>query len=270
MDKQQEGQWIVPNPQIPRAFGAMNIFFGGILLLFGAGQVALTVYGPRIFKGFEEQARQQLEELKANRQVRIAELSDKVKAAKTEEEKKDLELELQSLKANQGLDPGVFDQAKQLQQDWRLVAYNYAGASAGIALNAVMIVSGVGLLLLAEWARRLAVVTSWLKIARWVTIVVATAFVVVPITTEKLQPMYQSIQAQATVRTGGGTAAFPMGGLAQFSAIITIFSAVGSALIASIYPVFVIYFLTRPRARAACLAARPPSHRGLDPEQAGP
>lgn len=271
MNKQQEGQWVVPNPQLPRSFGLMNIIFGSILLLFGVGQAALTFYSPVVFKGFEDQARRQLEELKAKRQTKIAELKDKVKTAKTEEEKKDLEMELQALQSNQGLDPAKFlDEIKSLQTDPRIAIYTYTEMSTGILLNLLMIVSGVGLLALAEWARRLAIATAWLKIARWVAIVAATTFVIVPITTEKMQPTFRSIEKQ-TGRFGGRAAPFAASNLAELSAMANVVTAVGTALVAVVYPVFVIWFLTRPPARAACLAAAKPSRAGgLDRELAGP
>ena len=37
MGDQVEGKWVVPNPQIPRTFGMMNLVFGILLLLIGAG-----------------------------------------------------------------------------------------------------------------------------------------------------------------------------------------------------------------------------------------
>ena len=30
---EQQGKWVVPNPQIPRSFGLMNIIFGAIMVL---------------------------------------------------------------------------------------------------------------------------------------------------------------------------------------------------------------------------------------------
>ena len=57
MVKPQQGTWVVPNPQIPRTFGIMNIVFGAILLqgrqnmpisvrpLFGFAAIAFTLFG---------------------------------------------------------------------------------------------------------------------------------------------------------------------------------------------------------------------------------
>ena len=48
MVKQQEGKWVVPNPQVPRTFGMLNIIFGILLLLFGAYSLVMLVIGPKI------------------------------------------------------------------------------------------------------------------------------------------------------------------------------------------------------------------------------
>lgn len=270
MEKQHEGQWVVPNPQIPRSFGLMNILFGVILLLLGAGQLALSYYSPKLFKWVEDRTQQQLEEAKAKRQAKIKELTEKVKTAKTEEEKKDIELELNALQSAPELNPAMFDEMKKLQHDRRLLIYNYSEMSAGIVLNVIMIVSGVGLVALAEWARRLAIVTAWLKIARWTAMTVATIFVILPITTEAMQPLNRSIQAQTTGRPGGPPSpSMVIANLTQISVVISVVSSIGTALVASVYPACLVWFLTRPPARAACMARSPSQSQALDRELPG-
>ncbi len=57
MGTQVEGQWVVPNPQVPRTFGMLNIVFGVVLFLFGAGSLAMTYFAPLLQKwafGFAE------------------------------------------------------------------------------------------------------------------------------------------------------------------------------------------------------------------------
>jgi hypothetical protein len=260
MKEEQEGQWVVPNPQIPRNFGLMNLIFGGILLLLGAGQAALTVYGPKLFQPLEDQFKERFKEENAKRETRIAELKDQIKVAKTEDEKANLQTELLGLQKKPELDPKMFDQAKSLQTDPRILAYTYTEMITGIILNVLMVVSGVGLLMLAEWARRLAVAVGWLKILRWVTIVAATAFVILPITTAKMEPMLRKVQMQVAAGPGGGASSFAVMAT-QMQAVLTIVTSVASAVIACIYPVFLIWFLTRPKARAACLAAKPPARK---------
>ncbi len=59
MVDKQEGQWVVPNPQVPRTFGMMNIIFGGLLLLMGVGYIGLWVVMPHYTKQIVDQASKQ-------------------------------------------------------------------------------------------------------------------------------------------------------------------------------------------------------------------
>ncbi|MGO9467185.1 MAG: hypothetical protein ACLQIB_51825 [Isosphaeraceae bacterium] len=270
MDKQSEGQWVVPNPQVPRSFGVMSIVFGALLLLYGAGLGLWTFYAPGFVKGFQDQFKEQLADQKAKRQAKIAELKDKVKAATKEEEKKELETELQALESTEGPDPNMLDDAISMNSDIRILTYTYTELATGILLNVCMIVAGCGLLALAEWARRMAIAIAWLKIARWGVIVGVTMLVIIPITTEKMNKMFTNIGKQATARSGRGGSPFPATSLAQMSAVVSAVTSVATAAIASIYPVCLIWFLTRPRARAACVAASKPPISLLGGELDGP
>ena len=61
MGEQQAGKWVVPNPQIPRTFGIMNLVFGILLFLVGAGYIAVWLVAPR----FQKQMMVQIEEQQA-------------------------------------------------------------------------------------------------------------------------------------------------------------------------------------------------------------
>ena len=68
-------QWVVPNPQIPRTFGLLNIIFGVLLLLTGAGMTAMLFVGPVIAKhGPVSGSKSSRAAKKAQREARIAEL----------------------------------------------------------------------------------------------------------------------------------------------------------------------------------------------------
>jgi len=270
MDKQPEGQWVVPNPQLPRSFGVMNIIFGALLLLYGAGLGLWTYYAPGFVKGFQDQFKEQIAEQNAKRKTQIAELKDKVKAAKTEEEKKDLEMQLGAMESTPGADPAMLDDVWSLNSDRRIQIYTYTELATGILLNVCMIVAGCGLLALAEWARRMAIAVAWVKIARWAVIIGVSMLLIIPITTEKMNKMFTSIEKQATAKTGRAGSPFPANSLAQMSAVVSAVTSVATAAIASIYPVCVIWFLTRPRARAACLVASKPAAPWPGGEIAGP
>ncbi len=179
-------------------------------------------------------------------------------AAKTQDEKDTIKARREALERVPDLNVTAMAEATNLSNR-TLAIYGYAEGIAGMVLNVLMIVSGIGLLLLHEWGRRLALGVAWLKILRWVTIVVATMVLIVPITTQMQQKMFESMNAQIKAQ-GGGRAPMPMTGLAQASAVMGAASAVFSALVAVIYPVLELWFLTRPRTLAVFLArSKPPS-----------
>ena len=51
-----------------------------------------------------------------------------------------------------------------IMSDRRLAVYYFTEVVSGMVLNIIMIISGIGLLRLTEWGRRLAITTAWLKI----------------------------------------------------------------------------------------------------------
>jgi hypothetical protein len=258
MVDKQEGQWVVPNPQVPRTFGMMNIVFGGLLLLMGAGYVAAWVLLPYYTKPLLDQAARQQTDRKAKRDAQIADLKRQEDAAKTEEDKESFQVQRENLERNAEPDMSEFMDLSNWNvfSDIRLAIYYCTELGVGMLLNLLMVISGVGLLGLAEWARRLAVGVAWAKILRWVAMTIMTMVLVLPITTQKMQKAFDQLEQQTKVR-GGRAGPFPMGSMAQFTAISGAVTAVFEALVFSIYPGLTIWFLTRPRVRAACMAKLP-------------
>jgi hypothetical protein len=116
-----------------------------------------------------------------------------------------------------------------------------------------MIISGAGLMALAEWARRLALGVAWLKILRWVAMIVVTLVLILPVTVERTQKMFAQIEAQAKVPAGARATVGPMAQMGRYTAILSAVAMVFSGVVASVYPALSLWFLTRPPCRAACL-----------------
>jgi hypothetical protein len=112
---------------------------------------------------------------------------------------------------------------------------------------------------LSEWGRRLALSVAWLKIVRWITVVVVSLVLIVPITAEKSQKMFQDMEKQMKAKTGGRASPMPMAAIGQFAAIAGAVATVVMAVFGSIYPVVSLWFLTRPAARAAVMARAKPA-----------
>ena len=275
MVDQVEGKWVVPNPQIPRTFGMMNLVFGILLLLMGAGYLAMYVFMPTFQKKMAGQMKEQLETAKKSRESKLAELKKteaaakaKEAAAKTKEEtEKAKEATTAAVEERETFennpDPDLSAMTDMMgwniMADPRVAVYYFTEVISGMVFNVAMIISGIGLLGLAEWGRKAGIMVAWLKIVRWVAMTVVIMVLIVPITTEKMDKMMQSVQAQVNVKSGGRPAPVPMVGFGQMMAVMSAVGVVFSALVASIYPILSLWFLTRPPTRAACLQGSKPA-----------
>jgi hypothetical protein len=263
MASQPRSQWVVPNTGIPRTFGLLNVIFGVMLLLGGIGSVAWVLMAPTIGKVMQAQRRETLAKAKAEREARIADLKKQEAAAKTEAEKEQLRTEREAAESvpepPEPPDVTIWD----TYADLRYRAYFCGEVSLGIVLNIAMIVAGAGLLATAEWGRRLAIGVAWGKIVRLVAMAVITLTVIVPMTAEYTQPSLDKIAAQA--RLGGPAMSNQM---AQVMPILGAVGAVGFTVVGSIYPGLAIWFLTRPRARAACAGPAGAPRRRAGPQAA--
>ena len=261
MASQPQSQWAVHNTGIPRTFGLLNVIFGVMLLLGGIGSVAWVLIAPTFGKAMQAQRRETLAKAKAEREARIADLKKQEAAAKPEAEKEQLQSEratAESVPEPRGM-TGVT--IWDTYADPRYRAYFCSEVSLGIVLNIAMIVAGAGLLATAEWGRRLAIGVAWGKIVRLVAMAVITLTVIVPMTAEHTQRMLDKIQAKMQAQPGAGVPRSFSKEVARNQAILVAVGAVGFTVVGSIYPGLAIWFLTRPRARAACAgrsAEKPP------------
>jgi len=264
--KEQQAKWVVPNPQIPRSFGLMNIIFGVIMLLIGAGYAAMYAYSPVFAKQMQVEMKKQQERQKAERASKLAEFKRQEDAAKTKEEKDAVRDE--RIAFEKTVEPDFSEMSDLMGwnafSDVRLAIYYYSEVGTGLLFNLLMIISGAGLMALAEWARRLALAVAWLKILRWVAMVVVTMVLILPITVEKSQRVFNQIENQARAQSGGRAVVFPMSSMGRFTAIFGAVTVVFSAVVASVYPALSLWFLTRPPTRAACLKETP----SIEPLQA--
>jgi hypothetical protein len=257
--KEQEAQWVVPNPQIPRTFGLLNIIFGSLMLLIGVGFAVWHFVSPAVSKQMQMELKKQHEARKSERDLKLAELKRQEAAAKTAEEKQTLTDERVALENN--VEPDLSEMGDLMGwnpfSDIRLAVYSFAEIGAAILLNVLMIISGVGLLALAEWARRMAIGVAWLKILRWAAMTVAAMVLILPITLEKTQKVFRQIEVQAKVQSGGRATAVAMAQVGRMMAVASAVFAAFEAVVASVYPALSIWFLTRPPTRAACWKEKP-------------
>jgi hypothetical protein len=237
----------------------LNIIFGILLILYATGVMLMTAIGPRFQNAMITQMEREQASKKAERDSKIADLKKKEASAKTKEEKESIAEEREVLEKRVEPDlSGVMKGAVGMASDKRLLAISYTSEITGVILNILMVISGVALLRMSDWGRRLALTIASLKIVRWVAITVVTLVVIVPMTTEMTQKMFNEIEKQTKAQSGGRPMPFPTTLFSQFAAIASAVTSVMTAVFASIYPVLSIWFLTRPATRAACLVRAKP------------
>lgn len=171
-----------PSPQrgLPRTIGILNIVFGGLLLLVGAGACYVMVpflrendplqFDPEISRGVAEDVRREM----------LRGLETTAQGERDEAARRRLAAAVAELK---GVDTDVARQVDFGKVNADLPWFNryvWINLLSGLVLNALMVLAGVGLVLLRGWGRGLAVVVSALKLVRLVALASLLAFVVVP------------------------------------------------------------------------------------------
>jgi hypothetical protein len=131
--------------------------------------------------------------------------------------------------------------------------------SLGMLLNAAMIVAGVGLIHLKNWARKLAIWVAALKLVRLLAMTLITMMVFIPDEMQKSQAEDSNSPFVVTTTNGAGKGVtVAASGSARVVAAIEMTAAAGQFVLGSIYPVVVLILLTRLPVWAACVAERQP------------
>ena len=99
MVKEQQGKWVVPNPQIPRSFGLMNIIFGCVLAPGRAGIWLLVHLHADVHAAVRDLGAGSTGPGQGRNAEKIAELKKQEAEAKTAEEKVELKLEREAIES---------------------------------------------------------------------------------------------------------------------------------------------------------------------------
>jgi hypothetical protein len=271
MSKTVPSSYVVPKPSIPKTIGLLNILLGFALAVVGVGYVALYVMAPSLYQMGEDSANTQIQREKAERAARISELTKAKESAETKEEREQASVELETLKstpeprrANLGPRLGF-----EMRNDKNL-AFAYTETIGGVILNIAMIVSGFGLLILNEWARRLALWVAGIKIARIVVVTVFTLTVIIPYSTDRIKAAIMETSGPFADEAARIAAERKTAQIAEVMAISSTTKAYALLIFGSIYPIVVLVCLTRRAAWAACIASKIPPRSGSRPPDPGP
>jgi hypothetical protein len=269
---------ILPNPRIPKRIGFWNVVFASLLLLYGILQIALIVLAPKFTEIMEQQSKAIEATTKAETQANIAKLEAEVKSAQTKEEKELAEMQLESAKTALDSSSNTFTlNMNDLKVD-DPVQNTYAGAelTSMLILNVLMFITGIGLLGLAEWARKVWIWTAAIKIVRLFAFAAFFLIVLSPRVERAAREVYEKaeakIEAEIAKEKNDKTKAAKqspaslasrramtqsMKNMTLVTSNLMKVSIPIFALLGSIYPAICIWFLTRPQSVAACRRGKP-------------
>lgn len=250
---------VAPSPEAvqlpssaPRVLGALNIAFGGLLLLCGgATLVQALVAGPMTKamvaqqQAVVQQQQQAMEAAqKAQVEAQIAHLRQRQLDAETEEERAAYEAEIQSIRNASSTVVATAPIAPTFampQQQPEMIAYSVSDAVSGLILNVLMVVSGIGLLQIRRWGRSLALWVAGLKIVRLIASQTAFVLVGIPAVLQQMQGMFSQMPSGPNAE---------MDEFLPWMGVFYMIYAVVMVIVGSIYPVVLLWLLNTRRARA--------------------
>ncbi|GAC1468298.1 MAG: hypothetical protein NVSMB9_10820 [Isosphaeraceae bacterium] len=245
----------MPNFRTSRLLGIFNVVFASELLLCGVcmgGYVVTLPLWARVFSQFQARAEQQGDQA---RKAALDGLAQQEKAATTPEARAEFAARRRDIENRPRMNmAGVMDLSKMGLDDPKLIRWSWFEVLSGLFLNTLMLTSGIGLLSWRPWARSLGVWTAVLKILR---LGLAYGYYIVEIVPSFSERMGKAVGEMMVVQQGAigriGPGATPPTDV--FVKIYTVtYSAMGLgfAVLAMIYPLILLWFLTRPGVKLAC------------------
>ena len=243
----------LPNYRTTRLLGIFNIVFASCLMIFGLCMTGVVMIQPMLINAMNETQKKFEERDFAARKAQLDAIEKAAAAATTDAEKEAFAAERKEIESRPKAQmPGMMDMSKLMNQPM-LQGFTWVEILTGLGLNIVMLVSGIGLLKYRGWARNLAIWSALLKIARLFLVYGFFILAVVPPMSQAIGEMVGQMmvaqQANQVKVTG------PMPDAVLLTKVYTImYSVIGAGMImvGSIYPGVMLWFLTRPRVKAAC------------------
>jgi hypothetical protein len=242
-----ESQSPRPDATLAKILGGVNIAFALLVgccgLYTAASYVVMPMFG-EMMQGFADQARHEQE---AQRTQRREELETQLDEAATADEREQLQAEID-----------VLDQLPQIPEinlgnmmgmgNRTVATVAIVDSLVGFALAVLWGVSGVGLLRLKEWARRL---SWWTALGKLLQIAVGQSIwilICIPLMLADMQAFFETIDKLEQAEGGPGN---PMGPMFEMQAIGARAGAIFGAVLAIIYPIVSLILLPMKRVRDA-------------------
>ncbi len=240
-----EGHIQFPAESYERPTAVTVLAVGNIILAFLCSCCSLWMIATPVFTEFQKSVFQQMSpHFEAEMRREIDRLLQKRKAAKTPQEQQQIDAQIATLKATKMPDMSKFVEPFTTPQ---AKAFFYGFGAAGLVINLLFFISGVGLFWMASWARKLAIGAS---IARIVEVLVSTTFNIVVITPAMAQAS-QAMMTEMQKMMPPGQPMPPMPNMAAFIQFQSIAWSLFSALLYCAWPIAVLIVLFLPDVREA-------------------
>ena len=241
-----------PNFRVPRLLGIFNVLFSVQILICGLCLGGYTLTLPAISRGLGQLQKQVEKKAESDRKAQLDEVVEREKTAKTEQEKVEAAARRMEIENRpKATLPGTVDFTKMGIGDPQFINWTWVELLSGIVLNLMMLISGIGLLHWKPWARSLGIWTALLKIARLVLVYGFFVLTIVPPLARRMGAAVSEMMAnQPGMRPPGGGSPD-----AFFARIYTVYySALGLGMIlfGVVYPLILLWLLTRPSVKSAC------------------
>jgi hypothetical protein len=247
----------LPNFRTARLVGIFNVVFATEILFCGicmSGYIAMIPMWAGLMNRVQKSA---LEQGERARKGELQVLDEQEAAATTVEEKALVKARREELeKRPPSALPASMDFNKMGLTDPVSVTWSWAEVLSGIVVNVLMLISGIGLLRWRGWARSLGIWTAVLKIVRLVLIYGAFIALIVPPLARNMGEMVIQMSAQQPGMMPAGKGGMPP--VALFVRVYTVMYSVmgvGVIVLGVIYPLVVLWLLTRPGVKSACSGA---------------
>lgn len=194
---------------------------------------------------FQKPVFRQIErEIEAEQKKEIARLLQKRQAAKTQQERQQIDAQIIAIKAAKMPEMSKLFEAFTAPQ---MKAFYYGVGIVGIVLNLLFLVSGVGLLAMASWARKLAIGVSILRILEVLFSTAYNIFVIAPAMGQAMQEWFEAMQKAVPP----GAPPPPMPNMTAFMQFWSVMGSLFTMVLHCAWPTVVLIVLFLPSVQEA-------------------
>jgi hypothetical protein len=248
--------YVLPKPGIPKTFGILNIIFGVVLMLAGFCLSGFTMVMPMALEMAEKEQKTQQAKADADYKAKLKEIDDRLTAAKTDDEKKTIQVEKDTAVASPPPTPPDISAITGMYKNPTIMGFTLGFYGSGAIMNLFLLISGIGLVRLKPWGRSMAVGLASIQILRIVGLLAVYLVVVQPVYIVEFNKMMTAFANDPQLKNAPGNVGQSLEMAKAMTSMGGIF-AVGGAIVAMIYPILTIILLSTKGAKAACQSAKP-------------